>query len=160
MTFEEDLEYAKKIDRVRLAFINFELEKYFTYGKGQYHDRDGIIVKFEYFDDNDANMKVFNTDTDNCDYDVSSRYNFICYEKNVQEFEVNEVDSIKRRIFNFDLIPKDFSPEMHFQYSLIYDDNLLSAITVFWYLRYVVQADTFFLKFDYVDRCLELLGEK
>lgn len=160
MTYEEDLQYAKNIDRIRLGFLNNEFDEYFKYGHGSYSNQDGIIIEYEYYDDDKRKTKVFNTDTEDCDFDVSRKYHFLCYDSTAKEFEINESDYIVRQIYNFDLIPEDFTPEMHFQYSLIYNDTFLTAVTVFWYLRYVVKADTFFLKFEYVDECIEILDNK
>ncbi len=88
-----------------------------------------------------------------CDYDNSSRFNYICFipKSNIIVFRLcDEFETI----YEYELF-KDFSEEQAFQYSTLYNYDIIEMMIMFWYFNQIYNG-SFYINMNLFEKAKKI----
>lgn len=132
MSFESDLQYCKDIEKIVQYFINGKFDKYYTrdYERDtpeETHCYNGLNV---HWDSTIFYLTIGDNEKD-CEFSFE-HYEYLEYNTNTKPITDKDDNSYDTIEIPLEL---DMTEEKHFQYSTMYTERQLRAITLFWYLN-------------------------
>lgn len=153
MTFQEDIDFAKKIYKIHLIMESTEFQNRSYVDKLKSYDKSSFIIKLPTY--KSRREAIYATIYDDSEYNLMDLYmtftpghTLVCY------FQWEEETTVLDNIGSYK--PTE---ETHFQLSLIYTEEMVRAIMLYSYLN-SVNASAFYLDLVHLELIEELLAEE